>query len=171
MTFAFTEFTSALFIAGLLIFWLRELAGFRPKKAAKEWNCIKKAVYASQGLNECALTYLCILFLALVIDFMVLNCFYYIYVKGDPSLYGRFDLNSESTLDVFLAPIIVTICLLLWYYTQYTISLSMGCFRLADNEIPRARKVGFVTGAVVHFFFIFCAIFGVFNRHYANGGF
>jgi len=48
---------------------------------------------------------------------MVLNCFYYIYVKGDPSLAGRFDINSDENVDIFLAPIIVTLCLLVWYYS------------------------------------------------------
>jgi len=33
LTFALTEFCSALFISALLIYWLRELAGFRPQKA------------------------------------------------------------------------------------------------------------------------------------------
>ena len=171
MTFALTEFTSALFISGLLIFWLREIAGFKPKKADPKWSCIKKAIFASQGVNECAVAYLCILFLIMVVNFMVLNCFYYIYVKGDPSLYGRFDINSDENMDIFLAPIIVTLCLLVWYYSQYAMSLSMGCLRLRDDKVAKARKVGFVTGVIVHFFFIFCALFGVFNRHFGNGGF
>ena len=101
---------------------------------------------------------------------MVLNCFYYIYVKGDPSLAGRFDINNEASVDVFIVPIIVTICLLGAYYVQYAISISMGCVRMCDKEIPRARKIGFLMGFVVQIFFIMCALFGVFNRHYSNGG-
>lgn len=60
---------------------------------------------------------MCILFLLMAVNFMVLNCFYYIYVKGDPSLAGRFDINSDENVDIFLAPIIVTLCLLVWYYS------------------------------------------------------
>ena len=102
---------------------------------------------------------------------MVLNCFYYIYVRGDPSLAGKFDMNaSDATADKFLWPIIITIVLLVFYYAQYMMALSMGCNRLNDKSVPKARKVGFITGIVVHFFFIFCALFGVFNRHFANGG-
>ena len=94
---------------------------------------------------------------------MVLNCFYYIYVKGDPSLAGRFDINNEASVDVFIVPIIVTICLLGAYYVQYAISISMGCVRMCDKEIPRARKIGFLMGFVVQVFFIMCALFGVFE--------
>jgi len=110
-------------------------------------------------------------FIILVADFMVLNCYYYIYVRGDPSLAGNFDINaSDTTSDKFLWPIIVTLCLLIVYYSQYTFAVSMGCWRLRDKEVPAARKVSFITGIIVHFFFIMCVLFGVFNRHYANGG-
>jgi hypothetical protein len=42
------------------------------------------------------MVYLCLFFIILVVDFMVLNCFYYIYLKGDPSLAGRFDINNTA---------------------------------------------------------------------------
>ena len=80
MTFALTEFVQAIFISSLLIFWLRELAGFRPVRAPGDWGCIKKTVFASQGVNNCAVTFLYLLFLVLVVDFMYLNCTYYIYI-------------------------------------------------------------------------------------------
>ena len=128
-------------------------------------------MYASQGVNQCAVAYLIIFFVVLTVDFMVLNCFYYINVRGDPSLAGKFDMNvADATGDKFLWPIIVTIVLLVFYYAQYMMAFSMGCNRLQDKSMPKARKVGFVTGVVVHFSFIFCALFGVFNRHFANGG-
>ena len=103
---------------------------------------------------------------------MVLNCFYYIYVRGDPSLAGKFDMNANDTTgEKFLWPIIVTICLLIVYYAQYTLAVSMGCLKIAqDEKVPKARKVSFITGIVVHFFFILCVLFGVFNRHFSNGG-
>ena len=45
-SFAFTEFITAVFFAGILTYWLRELATFRPAKADPKWNCLKKAVFA-----------------------------------------------------------------------------------------------------------------------------
>ena len=42
---------------------------------------------------------------------------------------------------------------------------------MRDKKIPTARKVSYCTGHVIHFFFIFCVIFGVFSRHFRNGGF
>ena len=80
MTFAFTEFVQSIFIAGILIYWLRELGGFRPRAAPADWGCIKKAVFASQGVNTCAAAFLYVFFLILVVDFMVLNCTYFIYL-------------------------------------------------------------------------------------------
>ena len=170
VSFAFTEFASSIFVAALLIYWLRELAGFRQSRAAREWCCLKKAVFTAQGVNQCALVWLIFFFVLLVVDFMVLNCYYFVYLEDNPSLAGRFDINSDPSLDRFLAPIIVTACLLLLYYTQYVLALQMGFVRLFDKQVPNARKVGFVVGVLVHIFFVFCVIFGVFNRHFANGG-
>ena len=85
----------AIFIASMLIYWLRELAGFRPRQTHSSWGCIKKEVFASQGVNNCAVAFLYIFFLIIVVDFMVLNCTYYIYITGDPSLAGRFDINND----------------------------------------------------------------------------
>ena len=116
------------------------------------------------------MVYLVILFFALTIDFMVLNCLFYTYVKGDPSIRGRFSLHSQESLDVFLWPIIITLLLLIVYYVQYIMALTMGCIRLADTKLSRARKITFVVGCIIHFFFILCVLFGAFNRHFRNGG-
>lgn len=146
MTFAFTEFASALFISGLLIYWLRELAGARPEKTPKDWGCIKKSVFASQGRNQCALVYLTIFYMVLVTNFMVLNCTYYTWVKGDPSLAGRFTINEDQTMDKFLGPIVASVIIFIIYYAQFTMALSMGCVRLLDKKNSMARKVGFIVG-------------------------
>ena len=79
MTFAGTELMSALFMAGLMIFWLRELAGFKVSNE-NSLGCIKKMVFNCQGVSSCAICYMCILFVTLVTNFMILNCFYYFYV-------------------------------------------------------------------------------------------
>lgn len=123
VTFALTEFTSAIFISGLLVYWLRELALFRPRLLPPtKSNCITKIVHAGLGKNSCALSFLTFFFVILVCDFMVLNCFYYVYVTGDPSVAGKFDLSNHSTMDVFLGPIIATIIILIVYYGQYVIA-------------------------------------------------
>lgn len=81
MSFAATELTSALFMAGLMIYWLRELAGFKASRdEPKNLGCVKKMVFNCQGVSSCAICYLVVLFLALVTTFMVLNCFYYFYI-------------------------------------------------------------------------------------------
>ena len=57
------------------------------------------------------------------------------------------------------------------YYAQYVMALSMGCIRLcSERDTPKERRVTFIIGAIVHFYFLFCILFGVFNRHFANGG-
>ena len=159
-------------MAAMLTFWLRELAMFRPKKADPKWGCLKKAVFAGQGLNSCAVCYIVFFFVALVIDFMILNLLHYMHVRGDPSLEGKYDFHTEHDLnDKFLWPLLATIVLLIIYYTQYALALGMGCIKWAsDPKMSKARKVGFLTGIVVHFFFVFCILFGVFNRHFRNGG-
>ena len=172
-TYALTELASALFISGILIFWLRELTVFRPTKPQEDWGKVKKLIFTSQGLNKCAIVYQCIFYIILVINFMVLNCVYYFYVDGDPSYGGRFEMDreTEGNGDAFVLPITISICLLLFYYFQYTVAVLIGFKRLIfDFKKKTARKVTFISGVCVHLFFIFCVLFGVFSRHFANGG-
>lgn len=53
-SFIFTELTSAMFIGGLLAYWLRELANFRPQNAPEDSNCFTKLIFVSLGNNRCA---------------------------------------------------------------------------------------------------------------------
>lgn len=131
LTFAGTEMTNALFVAGLLIYWLRELAGYRmSRENAKNMGCCKKMAFNCQGVSSCAIVYLCLLFLGLVINFMILNCFYYIYVQGDPSVAGRFSIHNDATMDVFIVPVVITLGLIALYYVQYFFAMLLGCSRL-----------------------------------------
>ena len=93
LTYALTELTASLFISAMLMFWLRELAEMRPAKPDPKWGCLKKACYGCNGYNKGAKIYLALFFLIMVSCFMVLNCTYYIHVKGDPSFAGRFERN------------------------------------------------------------------------------
>lgn len=38
------------------------------------------------------MVYLVIMYVVMVVDFMVLNCFYFVHVRGDPSLAGKFNM-------------------------------------------------------------------------------
>ena len=46
----------------------------------------------------------------------------------------------------------------------------IGCARLCRKETGKARKVSFVIGQLIHFMFILSVLFGVFSRHFVNGG-
>ena len=101
---------------------------------------------------------------------MVLNCFYYLYVQSDPSFAGRFSIHNDATADVFIAPILVTLCLLAVYYLQYVLSLFLGFARLCSKETGKARKISFAIGQIIHLLFVIPMLFGTFSRHFANGG-
>ena len=117
MTYAVTELTYALFVSGMLMFWLRELADMRPSQPDPSWGCLKRLVFSCQGYNKCATFYLFFFFIVMVSCFMTLSCTYYIHVQGDPSLDGVFDeVGGEAQIDAYLWPIIVTLCLLVFYY-------------------------------------------------------
>ena len=73
-------------------------------------------------------------------------------------------------MDAYLWPVIAMLLLLVFYYVQFLIAATMGCVRLRDKRIPGARKVSYCAGQIIHFFFIFCVLFGVFSRHFRNGG-
>ena len=81
------------------------------------------------------------------------------------------DRETEGNGDAFVLPITISICLLLFYYFQYTVAVLIGFKRLIfDFKKKTGRKVTFISGVCVHLFFIFCVLFGVFSRHFANGG-
>ena len=47
----------------------------------------------------------------------------------------------------------------------------LGCGRLlCTKDTGKARKVSFIIGQVIHFIFVLCILFGVFSRHFTNGG-
>ena len=73
-------------------------------------------------------------------------------------------------MDVMVAPILMTITLLIVYYLQFFLAMLLGCARLCRKETGQARKISFAVGQVIHFMFIICILFGVFSRHFANGG-
>ena len=99
-----------------------------------------------QGVSSCAICYMCILFVTLVTNFMVLNCYYYFYVRSDPSFAGRFSIRNDATTDVFIVPILVTLALMAVYYLQFIVAMFMGCARLCRKETAKARKVSFIIG-------------------------
>ena len=141
------------------MFWLRELADMRPSEARSDWGCIKRLVFSCQGYNKCAQVYLTFFFMVMVACFMTLGCTYYIHVKGDPSLGGAFEeITTDGTVEAYLWPIIITMLLLVFYYTQFIIAATMGCVRLRDKENPSARKVSYCAGQIIHFFFIFLSM-------------
>ena len=73
-------------------------------------------VFNCQGVSSCAICYLIFLFLALVTNFMVLNCFYYFYIKSDPAFVGRFSIRNDATQNVLIVPVLITIVLFAFYY-------------------------------------------------------
>ena len=133
LTYALTELSLALFISAILMFWLRELSDMRPTNSDPKWGCFRKLIFACQGYNKCAKIYLSLFFLVMVSCFMVLNCTYYIYVKGDPSLGWGLKSHSDGSVDKFLWPVIVTLSLLVCYYSQFIIAMCMGCARMRDK--------------------------------------
>ena len=173
LTFAMTEFTQSLFIATLLVYWLREVSIYRIERQPQRSHCFVKVIYRTMGSHNCALVFLIFVFLVLFVDIFVLNIFYYVFVGGDPSLAGRFDINNQSTvMDEFMAPAIVTVIIFIAYYAIYMISFSLSIVNICSGDKDmKARRVLFCTGQVIHFFFILFVLFGVFSRHFDNGGF
>ena len=94
-------------MAGLMIYWLRELANYNTSSDGKSnYACV----------SSCSMFYLVMLFLILSVNFMVLNCFYYVYIRSDPAIAGRFSIHNDATVDVLIYPVLVTIVLLAFYY-------------------------------------------------------
>lgn len=69
-TFVASGIQTALFVAALMIFWLKDLAKFQPKESDLRANPVSKLTRKSLGNKPFVLTMLGIFFAILVIDFV-----------------------------------------------------------------------------------------------------
>ena len=93
-TYAITEFGIAIFVSGLLVFWIRDIARYRNKKLDDGASKAQKFIYKSMGMNNCILLCLGLFYIALTLCFMALYCTFYITVEGNPGA-GELSVNQE----------------------------------------------------------------------------
>ena len=91
-TYAVAEFGTALFVAGLLIFWLRDIARHRSPEPDAGATKLQKFLHRSMGMNKWIGAFLVFLFVLLVTCFTALYCVFYWAVAGDPGA-GEISVN------------------------------------------------------------------------------
>ena len=78
LTFAASEFQTSLFIAGMLIFWLRDVARHENPALAKKASRAEKFLHQRQGYAKGWMTFLGVLYVVLVLDSMALYCLFFV---------------------------------------------------------------------------------------------
>ena len=97
ITFAISEFQTSIFIAGILIFWLRDVVRHKNPELPQNATSLQKFFHKKQGHSRGMFTFLGILYVILVLDMMILYCLFYVKVEGNP---GEGDFgNSELSIN------------------------------------------------------------------------
>ena len=96
MSFALSELQIALFVAGLMVYWIRDLAKYRKKIITKEHNVIGRLVWYSTGESRVVGCFLGVMFVLLTVDFWVIYMLFFFKVQGDPTFAGKINPTSEA---------------------------------------------------------------------------
>jgi len=89
-TYALSELTVALFVSALLVYWIRDLAKFRKKKAPKNANKFGRLIHTSTGDSRVVGVFLGLFFFILSVDLWILQVILFYEVEADPSYAGKF---------------------------------------------------------------------------------
>ena len=81
----------------MLIFWLRDVARHENPGLPENATKLQKFFHKHQSYGKGMMTFLGVLYVILVLDFMTLYCLFYVKVEGDPAA-GDFG-SSEMTIN------------------------------------------------------------------------
>ena len=127
-TYAIAEFNTALFVAGLMLFWLRDIARHRSKNLEPNATKLQKFFHESMGYHWISVAGLVSFYIILVVDFTVLYCIYYWDVKSHPGD-AEISLNQHAP-EKFKPFLLATGFLLLLYYFWFFASLSRNIVQI-----------------------------------------
>ena len=155
----------------MLVYWLRSAALVKNPRLPQNASAILKFYNRQQGHSKAMMTFLGIIYVVLVIDFMVLYCLFFFKAQTDPSVgdFGTSDLkvNMQEDPALFYA-LLVTCGLLTVYYILYFIAVCNAIRVIGTSDC--ATKVTFAVSQVVHVLFLCGILMGAFSRHFMNGG-
>ena len=117
------------------------------------------------------MTFLGVIYVILVLDFMVLYCLFFFKAQSDPSVgdFGTSDLeiNMQEDPALFYA-LLVTCGILTFYYILYFVAVCNAIRVISESDC--VTKVTFAISQMVHTLFLCAILMGVFSRHFMNGG-
>ena len=171
ITFAISEFQTSLFLAGMLVYWLRSAALVKNPKLPQNAAAILKFYHRQNGHSKSMMTFLGVIYVVLVLDFMVLYCLFFFKAQSDPTVgdFGTSDLKVNYQEDPALFySLLVTCGILTFFYILYFIAVCNAIRVIGESDC--ATKVTFAISQMVHTLFLCAILMGVFSRHFMNGG-
>ena len=165
-TYVIAEFNTALFVAGLMIFWLRDIARHRNKELEQNANKLQKFFHESMGYNWLSMTALVIFYIALVVDFTALYSMFYWDVKSNPGD-GEISLNQHQP-EKMKPYLLATMIIIGLYYFWFFVSVCRNMVNL--RKLDGSTRMFFAFSQGMHAIFILGLLSGIFSRHFEDGG-
>jgi Wnt-binding factor required for Wnt secretion len=159
------ELQMCIFMAGLLVFWLREIARFSPVDA-QYTSKLAKFIQNNIFVHSRLLSVLIVLYFLLLADFMFMYVVYYARVQEVPG-FSFTHINDIHGADVIFV-LVVTISLLLTYYTLYISVFVLNFKHIMKSDTT--TKVVFLISQIVHVLFVVGICFGIYSEKFLNGG-
>lgn len=119
---------TVLFIAAILIFWLKDIAKFKSKEASPRVNTFKQMARKSLDNSPCMVTVLALFYIILVLDFMALYSLYYIKVKVKPGFsYTHKEDQDKLVTSVLITSLILLAIYYIWYFIAFINHIRLIC--------------------------------------------
>lgn len=166
IAFTFSALQTSMFVAGVLVFWLKDLAKFQPANPdLRAGNVVGKLTRKSLSNSPGMLFVLGIFYSLLVIDFGTLYMDYYSQLKHNPGFaYTHQDDRKGATKAI----VWFSVVLLGSYYIWFVLAL-INNLRLIWKQ-DRSDIAMFTVSQVVHLLTIAAFLLGGYSQHFANGG-
>lgn len=169
LSFAIFEFQTALFVAALLCFWMKDVAYQRKEKPSEHATRAERLAYRKVGMDKWPLRFLFVFFVLFVVDIMVLYCSIFVHVKSDPSYAKNLNLRVTNldTNEALRWPIAFTLLLMCGYACWYMFGLCNNLRLLC--KLDNTSRMTFFVSQVVQIGFFLAIPFGTYSRHFDNG--
>jgi len=169
LTLTLSELQISMFAAGLLIYWIRDVARYRTERAPRTAGVFAKYLHKSTSDNQVVVTFLFVFYVLLVVVFTGIYLVFFFQIEADPGFAGQMNPFEGSDSAKVSKTLYTCLAVLLGiYYFWYLCTLCNHCRLITATEDH--VKVVFAINFVAHVIFMGSLVIGAYSRHFRNGG-